>query len=477
MKINRNMSAVITNNQLLRTEKKVSTSMERLSSGFKINHASDNPAGIAISNKMKAQIDALNRAESNAADATSLLQIADGALNEVTSILQRMRELSVQAANGTYSHEELVSIQDEMTELKKEVDRISGDTEYNTKTLLDGSLDVRVYADSTQSMYVSDTVLTGQYRINIEQMATQASVTLPYPTDMKEGTMAINGMSFSLSEDMSQEEYIEVIRTTANNAGCLIEEVEISEGVKGIKIFTEHYGDNQEMEITMSEEMANIFGVDLSEETVSVEEGICTVKAVGKNSVVSLPSDLESSGFTKTTTLTTSGNRIKITDSNGFDIDFQLYNYYVPESANAVSGNYEIDVTAIGSMKVQIGANEYQTMEVRICEISSKSLYIDTIDVSKKNGGENSIEPLDEAIAKVSATRSRIGAFQNRLDYASTGLAETQENMTSAYSGLMDTDMAEEMAEYTQLTVLTQASISVLAQANELPQQILSLLQ
>ena len=85
--------------------------------------------------------------------------------------------------------------------------------------------------------------------------------------------------------------------------------------------------------------------------------------------------------------------------------------------------------------------------------------------------------PLDEAIAKVSATRSRIGAFQNRLDYASTGLAETQENMTSAYSGLMDTDMAEEMAEYTQLTVLTQASISVLAQANELPQQILSLLQ
>ena len=101
MKINRNMSAVITNNQLLRSEKKVAIHMERLSSGFKINHASDNPAGIAISNKMRAQIDALERAESNASDATSVLQIADGALNEVTSILQRMRELAVQAGNGT----------------------------------------------------------------------------------------------------------------------------------------------------------------------------------------------------------------------------------------------------------------------------------------------------------------------------------------------------------------------------------------
>ena len=108
MKINRNMSAVITNNQLLRSEKKVAIHMERLSSGLKINHASDNPAGIAISNKMRAQIDALERAESNASDATSVLQIADGALNEVTSILQRMRELAVQAGNGTYSYQERI---------------------------------------------------------------------------------------------------------------------------------------------------------------------------------------------------------------------------------------------------------------------------------------------------------------------------------------------------------------------------------
>ena len=129
IQINRNMSAVIANNQLLGIEERLSASIERLSSGLKINRASDNPAGMAISNKMKAQIDALDKAEANAADAISVVQIADGALNEVSSILQRIRELSVQAANGINSFDDRRSMQDEVDELVKEVDRISSDTE------------------------------------------------------------------------------------------------------------------------------------------------------------------------------------------------------------------------------------------------------------------------------------------------------------------------------------------------------------
>ena len=148
MQINRNMSAVIANNQLLGIEDRLSASIERLSSGLKINRASDNPAGMAISNKMKAQIDALDQAEANAADGISVVQIADGALNEVSSILQRMRELSVQAANGITSFNDRKSMQDEVEELKKEVNRISSDTEYNTKKLLDGSSNVRVYGEN-----------------------------------------------------------------------------------------------------------------------------------------------------------------------------------------------------------------------------------------------------------------------------------------------------------------------------------------
>ena len=142
MKINQNMSAVRTNNQLLRSEKNLAASMERLSSGYKINHAGDNPAGMAISEKMKAQIDALDQAESNASDGVSVLQIADGALNEVSSMVQRISELSVKAANGIQSENDRQAVQDEINQLNKEIDRISSDTEYNTKSLLDGTNEI-----------------------------------------------------------------------------------------------------------------------------------------------------------------------------------------------------------------------------------------------------------------------------------------------------------------------------------------------
>ena len=140
MKINNNISAVITNKQLLRTENTLAMSMERLSSGLRINHAKDNPSGIAISGKMQAQIDALGQSSDNSNDGISVLETADGALGEVTSIIQRMRELSVQAANDINSQSEKDAIQTEIASLKEEIDRISSTTEFNTMSLLNGSL-------------------------------------------------------------------------------------------------------------------------------------------------------------------------------------------------------------------------------------------------------------------------------------------------------------------------------------------------
>ncbi|MCR4610461.1 MAG: flagellin, partial [Lachnospiraceae bacterium] len=146
MKINNNISALVTNRQLLRNEDYLAASMEKLASGLKINHAADNPSGMAISGKMRAQINGLDRASQNASDGVSVLQTADGALNEVTSMIQRMRELSVQAANGIVEQQDKEAIQSEISSLLEEVDRIATSTEFNTKTLLDGSLDTRVYA-------------------------------------------------------------------------------------------------------------------------------------------------------------------------------------------------------------------------------------------------------------------------------------------------------------------------------------------
>lgn len=482
MKINQNMSAVLTNKQLLRTENKLSASMERLSSGYKINHAGDNPAGIAISNKMKAQIDALDQAESNATDGISVMKIADGALNEVSSILQRIRELSVQAANGTNSTSDRESIQKEINSLREEVDRISSDTEYNTKTLLDGSSDTRVYADDATRLDISDSVITGNYQLAVTAAAEKAKTTIAFPANgsIAKGDITINDVNMKVTAGMSEEDFFLELRNTAEEAGC---EVEKDETTGEYCVYSARYGSKAEIELSVSKTLAEQIGTNIKDGAKYNEETKCyELVESGVDAKAAIPADRTDSGFSKTATIEADGNRITVTDVNGFSIDFLLdSDYSIPTDADmddiAENGNFEIEVTDIGTMTIQIGANQYQTMDLRIPEVSVNSLYLDTIDVTVKNGPEQAMITLDEAIAKLSEIRSRIGAFQNRLEYAVSGLSETQENMTSAYSNLLDTDMAEEMTEYTQQNILDQAAISVLSQANDLPQQVLSLLQ
>lgn len=474
MQINRNMSAVIANNHLLGIEERLSASIERLSSGLKINRASDNPAGMAISNKMKAQIDALDQAEANAADGISVVQIADGALNEVSSILQRIRELSVQAANGVNSYSDRKSMQDEVDELVKEVDRISSDTEYNTKKLLDGSSNVRVYGENGSRYQVSEAVDAKIYSLNVVSVATQASVALNYEVPQASGTITINGVGAQIASGMSQEEYLQTVRSAAMEAGC---NVEMSEDGSKMLILSDYYGYDEEISVSITEELAVVSGAAGHEDSkYSEEEKAYQIHTTGKDAVVTIPTQLAASGFTTTTTVECNGNRVVVTDNDGFSIDFLLDAEFKPV-ANAANGNFEIDVTDIGPLTIQVGANEYQTMDVRIDEISAYSLYLDNVDIAIEKGADRAMTTLDEAIARVSAARSRIGAFQNRLEYAEKSLASSGENITEAYSGLLDTDMAEEMSEYTQQNILNQAAISVLSQANELPQQILSMLQ
>lgn len=464
MKINRNMSAVITNRQLLRTENKLSASMERLSSGYKINKAGDNPAGMAISNKMKAQIDALDQAESNAADGESVLNIADGALNEVSSILQRMRELCVQAANGTNSLSDRESIQKEVDKLKEEVDRISADTEYNTKTLLDGSCDVRVYSKEVNRMDISDSVTPGTYTLHVDQKAQAAMYDIPQPTGKVDGKITINGVGVDYTKGMSEDAFFEQLRKSAEQAGCTVDR---NANGGGYTISTTEYGSSQAVKVSMNKEFAEDIGLDKNADAKYDDKtGNYTLNKVGTDAQVSL---VDGVGFSNTTTVSAEGTRIKVTDIGGFSMDFKL-----KENAQQ---DITIDVTDIGAMSIQIGANQYQDVDVRIPEISTESMYLDTVDVTVSNGPENGMRTLDDAIAKLSDVRSRIGAFTNRLQYAQNSLAETQEDLTAAYSNILDTDMAEEMTEFTQRNVLEQASISVLSQANDLPQQVLSLLQ
>ena len=167
MKINHNMSANIANRKLLNTDNSVAKSIERLSTGLRINRAADDAAGMAIASKMRSQIMGLDQASQNASDGISVLDTADGALNEVHAMLQRMRELSVQAANATNMPDDVEAIQAEISSLREEIDRISRDTEFNTKTLLDGTLDQRVYPDNRgiTRIDISDSVTSNIYTV------------------------------------------------------------------------------------------------------------------------------------------------------------------------------------------------------------------------------------------------------------------------------------------------------------------------
>ena len=480
MKINRNMSAVMTNKNLLRTENKLSASMERLSSGFKINRAGDNPAGLAISHKMKAQIDGLDRAKSNTTDAQSLLRIADGALNEVSSILQRIRELCVQAGNDTNSIDERSAIQDEINKLTEEVDRISTDTEYNTKALLDGSSDTLVTSVQLERMYISDSVLPGEYTFTVTT-AESAYGFVGYSPD-SEGVIAINGVEMKVTRNMPEEDFVALLRDTAELAGCEVYEQVGLRSTYGVR--SREPGLTRRAEISVDAKYPELafhtFGASYNTSVFEKrdEEGNLIKYSSdwgGHDAWVTTREDVFADVFSETATVRAEGNHMTITDLNGFVMDFTIKTddfYYLSQNRRVT-----VKVTDIGAMTIQMGANQYQDMDIRIPEVSAKSLYLDKVDVTIVGGTDRALVTLDKAIDRLNDVRAGIGAYTNRLEYAERSLAETHEDMTSAYSGILDTDMAEEMVEYTQRNVLEQASISVLAQANDLPQQVLSLLQ
>ena len=480
MKINNNISAVITNKQLLGTESNLSASMEKLSSGLKLNHASDNPSGMAISNKMKAQIRGLDQASQNASDGTSVIQTVDGALGEVTDMLQRMRELAVQAANGTNSQKEKEACQLEIASLRDEVDRISETTEFNTKSLLDGSLDARVYADkenrdNISRIYVSDSVAEGTYSLKVDKAATNATYDTGIHVDDlvgKNGQLSINGYTVEITDQMTKEEIYTALRDGAEIGECTISQID-----EPLSFTSTVYGSHAAVSLIQQSKDGDIFGAGIP--NTETDPDAKAVVTTGENAKVTL--DAANSAFDPRATVSYDGNKITITNTDGFNMSFLLEAGFEAGATTAAgtttTGVINLEVTDIGIMDLQIGANEGQTMQVRIPATDADSLYIDDIDVTTVNGPSKAMERLDSAISTISQIRSQIGAYENRLDYTVDSLDETQENMETALSRIEDVDMAEEMTEYTKYNVLQQAGTSVLAQANELPTQALQLLQ
>ena len=376
MKINYNVSAVVANAALTVNEKKFNVSTERLSTGYKVNHAKENPSGIAIAKRMNAQLKGLSQSKDNASTAVSVVSTAEGALTEIQSMIQRMNELSVQAATGTKTDADRESIQAEIKELKEEIERMKNDTEFNGKKLLNGDCDLKGYADAKgiKVSYYSDETPVANYKFSLVN---------PIPLD-QDGNVDLKDGSVTLLQDGSEN------------------------------------------------------------------------------------------AFPKDAKITYDGDKVTVTAANEFEITFKVDKNVTTTSQD---GSISLDITGIGAMRVQIGANEGQVLAIRIPEVSLDTLGLSDIDISTQEGAQRAIELSKQANAYISSVRSRIGAYENRLEHTQSSLGVTEENVTSAFSRIMDTDMAEEMTEYANQQVLNQAGISVLTQANQRPAEVLQLLQ
>ena len=519
MRINHNISALRANNQLSRTNKLLDSSLGKLSSGYRINKAADDSAGMAISEKMRTQIAGLDQASRNASDGISVIQTAEGALIEVEAMLQRMRELSVQAANGTYTTKDRESIQTEINQLKDEIQRISETTEFNKMTLLDGKVDRKSYSDTSEVALVSlsDAVSVGDYKIKIEQDARQA-VVVGKKADFGDpdissaerkiqasetGTITINGQEVKVEEGDTIDEVFEKIRNACDTVDVNVAAVS-DMATMDIKKFPEMagyssaqiahntslvfvskgYGSHEKVEVVCSNtDLADLLGLSTT-----------MASANGIDAKASIETGTDKSKFGNTATVIIKGNKVTVSDRNDFKMtfeidpgtaqttfdDFTIVDMEKPDDPVTDSANY-VDVTVsvldAGPMDLQIGANAGQTMSVRIPKVNPKTLEIDKVNVCYDKGAQEAITVLDTAINEVSSIRSKLGAYQNRLEHSISNLDVTSENMTESLSRIKDVDMAEEMANYTQKNVLAQAGTAMLAQANQRPQTILSLIQ
>lgn len=471
MRINHNSMALNASDHFGKVNRNIAKSMERLSSGYKITSPADDAAGLAISVKLSAQIRGLDRASLNANDGTSVIQSAEGGLSEVHSILQRMRELSVQAANDVNSEEDRDAIQEEINNLIDEIDQIADTTAFNDQKLLNGDMNRRTMSSNfdMEATYISEEVNVGVYELEVTTAATQATYATGFSysgatvTEEQAGTIIVNNFHVEITEGMTMEEVYGELQThlskididvIASNDGGVTQE-EFNTGAPVI-FKTRGYGSDQRVEIDIeNDELAALLGVadgDLVRGTDC--EASLTVS---------------DEGFSNTASLTTDGNDIYIVDRGGFEMNVRVE----PEA----TGTTEIEVLTAGPMVIQTGFNSGEQLELDIPPVTSYMLGVDDIIMYTHEYASEAVTAIDLAIEKVSNIRAKLGAYENRLEDIYDTLEVQEESITAAYSRIMDTNMAEEMTNYTQQDVLSQAAISMMQKSNERPESILQLLQ
>lgn len=474
MRINHNIPSLRALNQLDRSNSKLDKTLERLSSGLRINQAADDAAGLAITQKMDTQVRGLEQANRNAMDGISLIQTAEGALNEVHSMLQRVRELAVQVSNGTYTAEDREAVQAEVDQLLDEVQRISDDIEFNGMKLLNGDLDRRAFStdsDIADIVSMSDTVGAGDYILTIDTAATKTEVISGVSTNAMfggddtadiAGAVNINGQQVDIEIGDTSEEVYAKLRNLVSTVDISIQSDTTPYAEGSVLTFRQNqFGDS---DISITGDVAVLEGLGLDTAAIVTTQG----EDVGIDSTTLTTGN----GWPEGTTYTSSGQNIIIESNEGFAL--RLVGGEDPLTA---TGSVTLNILETGPLDLQIGANEGQLMEIRIQNLSPRALGITDMNLSTPEGAQEAITTVDDAIIATSQVRSKLGAYQNRLEHTVSNLDTASENMTASLSRILDADMAYEMSQFTQQSIIQQAGTSMLAQANQRPQSLLQLLQ
>ncbi len=454
MRINNNLMAMNTHRQLSLGNTATAKSMEKLSSGYRINRAGDDAAGLAISEKMRGQIRGLTQASRNAQDGISLVQTAEGALKETQSILQRMRELAVQSANDTNAGTDRGAIQNEFDQLSQEIDRIADTTEFNTKKLLNGGAGIQGTSTNTSISIVGGTadtkVVSGASLAIATATAAKSATTNLTMVDASAGSFTINGTTLSLTDAGLAADNGDALRALINaNSDAL--GVEATGTGATVTVTNKSIGSSSNLVINAA---------------IGIQAGATTVNAFGTDASVT---GVVGAGTAAGATVTASGNTLTVHGGAYEGLQFKVSE----DTAVATT----LTTTANGVLSLQIGANEGQDMSVSISDMRASALGVKSVDVSGSTSAKAAITTVQSAIDKVSTERAKLGAVQNRLEHSIKNLDTSAENLQAAESRVRDVDMAKEMMEFTKNNILTQAAQAMLAQANQAPQGVLQLLR
>ena len=469
MVVQHNLSAMNANRMLGITTGSLAKSTEKLSSGYKVNRAADDAAGLAISEKMRKQIRGLDQASANAEDGISAVQTAEGALTEVHDMLQRMNELAVKAANGTMSTDDRQTVQDEVEQLLTEIDRVSETTKFNELYMLKGDT-----SDKTVKLSAKDAGLDGK----LVTGANSATFTI---STLKLGdSVSIGGKTYTIGDATAKNVADSVAKLTMATGS----QVTLN-GVQYTIVDTEPEEDEAKNLITKDTIEKRINGGKLTSVKFNGKTyNVITDNAGGAADGID---DNESSIITADKAYEYMAKELALANNVGANktqISINVANNKElikgKDTVQFVFNRAEATTKEDLNFSLHVGADADMTnkISVKIASLDTTGLGIAGLNVKDKTGisATYAIDSIADAIAKVSAQRSSLGAIQNRLEHTINNLDNVVENTTAAESQIRDTDMAEEMVKYSKNNILQQAGQSMLAQANQANQGVLSLL-